>query len=239
MKGARIYRLAPSPPAGSSLERAVANLLGDMTTGRVPRLRIFVQGAPLTLNPAIQQRLFLIVHEAATNALRHSEATKIEGEVQYLHDALRVVVRDNGCGINPEAFQRRSDLHRGLCGVRDQAERIGAQFGIRSKPGVGPKCASPFLKLRDALSMAEAPRRRDVVTRVVDIPVRILGGRPSTLGRRMCGQDCGGRRIVRDVDTDHSGATGISTAMIRALPAARNVIATKMAARRVHLWNNG
>jgi signal transduction histidine kinase len=33
------------------------------------------------------------VHEAATNALRHSEATKIEVEVQYLHDALRVVVR--------------------------------------------------------------------------------------------------------------------------------------------------
>ena len=184
----------------------------------------------------------MIGREAVMNALRHSEATKIEGEVQYLHDALRVVVRDNGCGINPEAFQRRSDLHRGLCGVRDQAERIGAQFGIRSRPGVGPKCASPFLKLRDALSMAAAPRRRYVVIRVVDtswqhLPFQsaFLGGRPSTLGRRMCGQDCGGRRIVRDVDTDHSGATGISTAMIRALPAARNVIATKMAARRVHL----
>jgi signal transduction histidine kinase len=130
-----IHRLEPSPPAGSSLERTFANLLGDMTTGRVPRLRIFVHGAPLTLNPAIQQRLFLIVHEAATNALRHSEATKIEVEVQYLHDALRVVVRDNGCGINPEAFQRRSDLHRGLCGMRDQAEKIGAQFG--SRRGVG------------------------------------------------------------------------------------------------------
>jgi hypothetical protein len=34
---------------------------------------------------------------------------------------------------------------------------------------------------------------------------------------------------------DHSGATGISRGMIRALPAARNVTATKMAARRVHL----
>src|ERR1700753_2941437 len=34
----------------------------------------------------------------------------------------------------------------------------------------------------------------------------------------MCGQDCGGRRIVQDVETDHSGATGLSTAMIRALP---------------------
>jgi signal transduction histidine kinase len=108
-----------------------------MTTGRVPRLQIFVQGEPMTLNPAIQQQLFLIVREAATNALRHSEATKIEVEFQYLHHALRVAVRDNGCGINPEAFRKRSDSPRGLCGMRDQAEKIGARFGIWSGPGVG------------------------------------------------------------------------------------------------------
>jgi signal transduction histidine kinase len=133
----RIQGLDTASTAGSSLEQAVANFLGDMTTGRVPRLRIFVQGEPMTLNPAIQQQLFLIVREAATNALRHSEATKIEVEVQYLHHSLRVVVRDNGCGINPEAFRKRSDSPRGLCGMRDQAEKIGARFGIWSGPGVG------------------------------------------------------------------------------------------------------
>ena len=42
-----IQGLYTASPAGSSLERAVANLLGDMTTGRVPRLRILFQGAPL------------------------------------------------------------------------------------------------------------------------------------------------------------------------------------------------
>jgi hypothetical protein len=55
---AYIHRLEPSPPAGSSLERTVANVLGNMTTGRVPRLRIFVQGAPLTLNPATSSDSF-------------------------------------------------------------------------------------------------------------------------------------------------------------------------------------
>ena len=132
-----IQGLYTASPADSSLERAVANLLGDMTTGRVPRLRIFVQGEPMTLNPPIQQQLSLIVREAATNALCHSGATKIELEVQYLHDALRVVVRDNCCGINLDTFQRGSGSHRGLCRMRDQAEKIGAQFGIWSRPGVG------------------------------------------------------------------------------------------------------
>ena len=140
---ARREGLDPALPAGSSLERAVANLLGDMTTGQVMQLRIFVQGKPLTLNPPIRQQLFLIVREAATNALCHSEATKIEVEVQYLHDAVRVVVRDNGCGINPEAFRKRSDSPRGLCGMRDRAEKIGARFGIRSRPRVGTVWLSP------------------------------------------------------------------------------------------------
>jgi hypothetical protein len=55
-------------------------------TGRGPRLLVFVQGKPWTLNPAIQEQLFLIGREAAMNALRHSQATKIEVEVQYLRD---------------------------------------------------------------------------------------------------------------------------------------------------------
>lgn len=134
---ARIRGVEPAVPAGSSLERVVANLLSDMTTGRVPRPRIFVQGDPLTLNPPLQQQLSLIVSEAATNALRHSEATEIEVEVQYRRDALRIIVRDNGCGINLGTFQRGSNSHRGLCRMRDQAENIGARFGVWSRPGVG------------------------------------------------------------------------------------------------------
>jgi signal transduction histidine kinase len=98
----------------------------------------------------------LIVRDAATNAIRHSEATKIEVEVQYLNDALRVVVRDNGCGMNPEAFRTRSDSHRGLCGMRDQAEKIGARFGIWSSLGVRTEVC---VALRDIASYEEAAPR--------------------------------------------------------------------------------
>jgi signal transduction histidine kinase len=71
------------------------------------------------------------------NALRHSEATEIEVDVQYLGDLLRVFVRDNGCGINPEAVQKKSDSHWGLRGMRDRAENIGARFEIRGRPAGG------------------------------------------------------------------------------------------------------
>jgi signal transduction histidine kinase len=134
---AAIRGVHTASPAPSSLEQAFSNLLSEVTTGRGPRLRVFLQGKPWTLNPAIQEQLFLIGREAIMNALRHSEATEIEVEVQYLRTLLRVLVRDNGCGINPEAVQKESDSHWGLRGMRDRAENIGARFGVWSRIGAG------------------------------------------------------------------------------------------------------
>jgi signal transduction histidine kinase len=124
-------------PAGSSLEQAFSNLLSEMVTQRDLQLRIFVCGKAWTLDPAIQEQLFLVGREAVINALRHSRATKIEVEIQYLRDLLRVFVRDNGCGIDPEAVQRACHSHWGLRGMRERAEHISARLGIWSRTGAG------------------------------------------------------------------------------------------------------
>jgi len=136
--------LRTTSPAPSSLEQAFTNLLNEITTEQGPRLRIFIHGKPRTLSPAIQHQLFLIGREAVMNALRHSEATEIEVEVQYLDDLLRVFVRDNGCGINSEAVQKKSDSHWGLRGMRDRAETIGARFEIRSRSATGTEVELSF-----------------------------------------------------------------------------------------------
>jgi signal transduction histidine kinase len=134
---AAIRGIHTASPAPSSLEEALSTLLDEVAPGRGVRLRIFVQGNPRALNPAIQEQLLMIGREAVMNALRHSEATEIEVDVQYLGDLLRVFVRDNGCGINPEAVQKKSDSHWGLRGMRDRAENIGARFEIRGRPAGG------------------------------------------------------------------------------------------------------
>jgi signal transduction histidine kinase len=134
---AAIQGIHTASTAPSSIEQAFSNLLSEVATGRGLRLRVFVHGKPWTLNPTIQEQLFLIGREAAMNALRHSQATKIEVEVQYLRDLLHVFVRDNGRGINPEAVQKEGDSHWGLRGMRERAESIGARFGVWSRIGAG------------------------------------------------------------------------------------------------------
>ena len=134
---AAIRRVPQAAPAGSSLEHAFSNHLSETTAERDLRLRIFVWGEPWTLDSAIQEQLFLIGREAIINALRHSQATKIEVEIQYQHNLLRVFVRDNGSGINPQTVQRECDSHWGLRGMRERAENISARFAVWSRTGAG------------------------------------------------------------------------------------------------------
>ena len=126
-----------SSPAPASLEQALSNLLEEGTPGQDVRLQLFIQGKPWPLNPAIQEQVFLIGREAVMNALRHSNATNIEVELQYTRCLLRLVIRDNGCGIDPNAVQGRRDSHWGLCGMRERAKNIDAQFEIWSRRGNG------------------------------------------------------------------------------------------------------
>ena len=109
---AAIRRLHTAPLAPSSLEEALSNLLAEVTPDRGRRLGIFVQGKSRALNGAIQEQLFLVGREAIMNALRHSEVTNIEVEIQYLRNLLRLCVRDNGCGIDPELVQKARDSQR-------------------------------------------------------------------------------------------------------------------------------
>jgi signal transduction histidine kinase len=143
---AAIRGIHTASPAPSSLEEALSIRLDEVVAlGRGVRLRIYVQGNPRALNPAIQEQLLMIGREAVMNALRHSEAAKIEVEVQYRRDLLRMFVRDNGRGINPEALQKESDSHWGLRGMRERAENIGARFGVWSTLGAGTEVRVAFL----------------------------------------------------------------------------------------------
>jgi signal transduction histidine kinase len=128
-------------PALSTLDQALSNLIKEVNAECGPRLRLSVDGEPEALNPAVQAQLFLICREAVMNALRHSGATEIDVEVQYPGDGVCVFVRDNGCGIDAAATLRKSDSHWGLCGMRERAENIGAQFDLRNRRSGGTEVA--------------------------------------------------------------------------------------------------
>jgi signal transduction histidine kinase len=122
--------------APATLEQALSSLRHELPPGGM-LFRIFVSGKSKTLKPYLQDRFYLIGREALMNAIRHSNATRIEVEIEYLPCRLRMVVRDNGCGIDPRVVRSVRDAHSGLLGMREQARSIGARLRIWSRSGAG------------------------------------------------------------------------------------------------------
>ena len=133
---AALKELSPRADAAPSLEEALHCLWDELAPGGV-QFRILVEGQEKALNPALQEQIYLIAREAVHNSLQHSGATAIEAEIEYSPRRLRVIVRDNGCGIDPKVIRSGRDLHWGLTGMRERAANVGAQFRIWSRPGAG------------------------------------------------------------------------------------------------------
>jgi len=129
--------LRSSPMGALSLEQALSSLQVEFAPEDGAQYRIFVNGETKPLEPAVQEQIYLILREALVNALRHSKATSIEAEIDYLPRRLRVVVRDNGCGMDPEIVRSGRESHWGLQGMRERAEAIGVQLRILSRRGAG------------------------------------------------------------------------------------------------------
>ena len=99
--------------------------------------RVIAEGETRPLRPAIREEVYRIGREATVNAFRHSRASSIEVEIEYASSQLRVFVRDNGSGIDPQVLSAGRDGHWGLSGMRERAERIGAKLRVLSGVSAG------------------------------------------------------------------------------------------------------
>jgi signal transduction histidine kinase len=99
--------------------------------------RVVVEGRATPLHPLTRDEVYRIGREAVVNAFRHSRAKSIEIEVEYSVKHLRVLIRDDGCGIDPQVLQSGREGHWGLPGMRERAEGIGARLRVWSRTAAG------------------------------------------------------------------------------------------------------
>jgi signal transduction histidine kinase len=121
----------------TSIGEAFASVPNDLGFSSAASFRVVVHGRERELRAGLRDEVYRIGREAIINACRHSRATEIEMEVEYRPTELRIVVRDNGCGINPQQLRWGRDGHWGLQGMRERAERIGARLRLWSRVARG------------------------------------------------------------------------------------------------------
>ncbi len=119
------------------LTRAGSELAQSQADKDVPTFGLTVEGERRTLTPVIREETYRIALELLRNAFRHAKAHRIETEIRYDDDTLRLRIRDDGKGVDLKVLQGDGSGHWGLRGVRERAERIGAKLEVWSEAGAG------------------------------------------------------------------------------------------------------
>ena len=98
---------------------------------------VFVSPELGRLSPDLEIALFRLVQEGIANACRHAKATRIEVHVDRAPEGLRLVVSDNGVGI--EDLERARKRSHGISGMSQRARALGGTFALHSEKGAGTR----------------------------------------------------------------------------------------------------
>jgi signal transduction histidine kinase len=84
-----------------------------------------------------EDNLLRICEEAVTNAVKHAAPSDIEVTLECNSTELRLQVRDNGCGFDPDNLNGSKNGHFGLVGLQERTKAIAGNLLLNSRPGKG------------------------------------------------------------------------------------------------------
>jgi signal transduction histidine kinase len=128
-----VHQLRPRSLDGADLVTALRQVTRVLSART--RVELEVGGTVRPLAPGTEDTLFRIAQEAATNAVRHAEASGVTVRLEFRRRSVHLSIRDDGRGLTDttSAVPR----HHGLEGMRARAEEIGSRLVVISAPGGG------------------------------------------------------------------------------------------------------
>jgi signal transduction histidine kinase/ligand-binding sensor domain-containing protein len=134
----RVRNLRATAISLNDLPAAFKRVAEETLNGSETTFRTVVEGSVRELHPVVIEESFSIGREALVNALTHSDGRNVEVEITYDARQFRLRVRDDGRGIDSKILEEggRPD-HWGMQGMRERAQKIGAQLKVWSRPETG------------------------------------------------------------------------------------------------------
>ncbi|HEV7612697.1 MAG TPA: histidine kinase [Steroidobacteraceae bacterium] len=124
-----VREMGLGPALSTAFERFIdhTGLMGDFTA----------ETAAARFGDERAETILRIANEVLRNVERHARATRVNVALKTVDGAcLELRIEDNGVGFDPQAL---CPGHFGIVGLREQAEIIGAELLIESKPNEGTK----------------------------------------------------------------------------------------------------
>jgi len=117
---------------------AISHLVNEEQRKGGPRIELHGRIEHERLSPILENAIYRIVQEALANACQHSQSELVVVSLTQECCKIRIEVRDQGIGFDPEAI---AENQFGVAGIRERARLLGGIATIESSPGQGTRIA--------------------------------------------------------------------------------------------------
>jgi nitrate/nitrite-specific signal transduction histidine kinase len=126
---------------GSGLAEAVAAQVDEFSRRSGQNVNLVVSDA-CCLPPEAEMEAAFILQEALTNIRKHAFAQRIDVHLRRQNGHVKLSIRDNGQGFDPQAVQTGSQF--GLQIMRERAMRVSGTLQVHTTPGSGTQIIAAF-----------------------------------------------------------------------------------------------
>ena len=133
---AALSSLRTSTIEGNELAETFKRAGEECTFERPIEFAVAMKGSSRTMHPIVRDEVYRIGYEAIRNACLHSEASRVDVELDY-HNDLIVRVQDDGKGMEPYVARSGKAGHFGVVGMYERAARVGGKLTITSSAEAG------------------------------------------------------------------------------------------------------
>jgi len=122
-------------------EKALKNELNRVSKVMKYPVIIKLEGNAYNLSPEKEIILFRLCQEVINNIIRYAQASKINVNLSYTNDLIKLDIEDNGIGFDMDIVKENRDKNSstGLINIDKRAKVINAEIKIISKIGKGTK----------------------------------------------------------------------------------------------------
>lgn len=130
-----VWAVRPGSDSLQSLVEYIAHFSNETFEGNGTRCRLDLPHdlPAMPLPPEMRHNIFLVVKEALTNVLKHTNAKEVHVQAKAVGEQLEFVVHDNGSGFDSAKVSQESKRN-GLTNMRRRAETMGGQLTVTSTP---------------------------------------------------------------------------------------------------------
>ncbi|MGO8829684.1 MAG: ATP-binding protein [Steroidobacteraceae bacterium] len=129
------YRLHPSVLDDLGLVEALKAECNRIARSETVQVDVETDNLPKSLHGEVALCVYRVAQEALRNIARHAKASTVHLSLALKEGGLRLAVKDNGRGFEPNLQIRRPSL--GHASMRERIRLVGGKLNIQSTPGAG------------------------------------------------------------------------------------------------------